>query len=93
MFSGISTLLFRPGINFKKQDNQGIKVIKTRPDIKSKKKGKQGIKMMKTEPDHIDNDGLTTLRLQKLSATVRDYMYLILTNQTSTRGPIVDHEA
>ena len=36
---------------------------------------------------------LTTLGLQKLSETVRDYAYLILTSQTSTRGPIVDHEA
>ena len=33
------------------------------------------------------------LGLQKLSETVRDHMYLILTSQTSTRGPIVDHEA
>ena len=39
------------------------------------------------------SDGLTTLGLQKLSETVRDYAYLILTSQTSTRGPIVDHEA
>ena len=39
------------------------------------------------------SDGLTTLGLQKLSETVRDYAYLILTNQTSTRGPIVGHEA
>ena len=31
--------------------------------------------------------------LQKLSETVRDYAYLILTSQTSTRGPIVGHEA
>ena len=37
--------------------------------------------------------GLTTLGLQKLSETVRDYAYLILTSQTSTRGPIVGHEA
>ena len=37
--------------------------------------------------------GLTTLGLQKLSETVRDYVYLILTSQTSTRGPIVGHEA
>ena len=34
-------------------------------------------------------DGLATLGLQKLSETVRDYMSLILTSQTSTRGPIV----
>ena len=37
--------------------------------------------------------GLTTLGLQKLSETVRDYTYLILTSQTSMRGPIVGHEA
>ena len=39
------------------------------------------------------SDGLITLGLQKLSETVRDYMYLILTSQTSTSGPIVGHEA
>ena len=39
------------------------------------------------------SDGLTKLGLQKLSETVRDYAYLILTSQTSTRGPIVGHEA
>ena len=39
------------------------------------------------------SDGLTTLGLQKLSESVRDYTYLILTSQTSTRGPIVGHEA
>ena len=39
------------------------------------------------------SDGLTTLGLQKLSETVRDYAYLILTSQTSTIGPIVGHEA
>ena len=38
-------------------------------------------------------DGLTTLGLQTLSETVRDYAYLILMSQTSTRGPIVGHEA
>ena len=38
-------------------------------------------------------DGLTTLGLQKLSESVRDYAYLILTSQTSTRGQIVGHEA
>ena len=38
-------------------------------------------------------DGLTTLDLKKLSESVRDYAYLILTSQTSTRGPIVGHEA
>ena len=36
---------------------------------------------------------LTTLGIQKLSESVRDYAYLILTSQTSTRGPIVGHEA
>ena len=35
---------------------------------------------------------LTTLGLQKLSQSVKDYAYLILTSQTSTRGQIVDHE-
>ena len=39
------------------------------------------------------SDGLTTLGLQKLSETVRDYTHLILTSQTSTRGPVIDHEA
>ena len=39
------------------------------------------------------SDGLIMLGLQKLSQTVRDYAYLILTSQTSTRGPIVGHEA
>ena len=39
------------------------------------------------------SDGLTTLGLQNLSETVRDYTYLILTSQTSTRGPIIGHEA
>ena len=39
------------------------------------------------------SDGLTTLGLQKLSKSVRDYAYLILTSQTSTRGQIVGHEA
>ena len=39
------------------------------------------------------SDGLTMLGLQKLSETVRDYTYLILTSQASTRGPIVGHEA
>ena len=39
------------------------------------------------------SDGLTALGLQKLSESVRDYAYLILTSQTSTRGPIVGHEA
>ena len=39
------------------------------------------------------SDGLTVLGLQKLSESVRDYAYLISTSQTSTRGPIVGHEA
>ena len=39
------------------------------------------------------SDGLTTLGLQKVSETVRDYAYLILTSQTSTRGQIIGHEA
>ena len=39
------------------------------------------------------SDGLTTLGIQKLSESVRDYAYLILTSQTSTRGPIVGNEA
>ena len=39
------------------------------------------------------SDGLTKVRLEKLSETVRDYAYLILTSQTSTRGPIVGHTA
>ena len=39
------------------------------------------------------SDGLTTLGLQKISESVRDYAYFILTSQTSTRGPIVGHEA
>ena len=36
------------------------------------------------------SDGLTTLGLQKISESVRDYAYLILTSQTSTRGPNLD---
>ena len=39
------------------------------------------------------SDSLTMLGLQKLSESVRDYAYLILTSQTSTRGPIVGYEA
>ena len=39
------------------------------------------------------SDGLTMLGLQKLSESVRDYAYLIFTSQTSTRGPIIGHEA
>ena len=36
--------------------------------------------------------GLTTLGLQKLSESVRDYVYLILTAQTSARAQIIGHE-
>ena len=39
------------------------------------------------------SEGLTMLGLQKLSESVRDYTYLILTSQTSTRGPVIGHEA
>ena len=39
------------------------------------------------------SDGLTTLGLQKISESVRDYAYLILTSQTSTRGSIVGIES
>ena len=39
------------------------------------------------------SDGLITLGLQKLSESVRDYAYLILTSQTSTRGQIVGIES
>ena len=39
------------------------------------------------------SEGLTTLGIQKLSESVRDYAYLILTSQTSTRGQIIGHEA
>ena len=39
------------------------------------------------------SDRLTMLGLQKLSETVLDYAYLILTSQTSRRGPIVGHKA
>ena len=38
-------------------------------------------------------NGLTTLGLQKLSESVRDYAYLILTSQTSTRAQIIGHKA
>ena len=37
------------------------------------------------------SDGLTTLGLQKLSETVRDYAYPILMSLTSTRGPVTGH--
>ena len=39
------------------------------------------------------SDGLTMLGLQKLSESVQDYAYLILTSQTSTRGQIVGIES
>ena len=39
------------------------------------------------------SEGLTTLGLQKLSESVRDYAYLILTAQTSARSQIIGHEA
>ena len=39
------------------------------------------------------SDGLTMLGLQKLSESVRDYAYLILMSQTSTRGQIVGIES
>ena len=38
-------------------------------------------------------NGVTTLGLQKLSETVQDYAYLVLTSQTSTRAQIVGQEA
>ena len=39
------------------------------------------------------SNGLTMLDLEKLSESVRDYAYLILTSQTSMRGPIVGIES
>ena len=39
------------------------------------------------------SDGLTTLGLQKISETVRDYTYLILTAQTSARAQIIGIES
>ena len=39
------------------------------------------------------SEGLTTIGLQKLSESVRDYAYLILTAQTSARAQIIGHEA
>ena len=39
------------------------------------------------------SDGLTTPGLQKLSESVRDYAYLILTAQASARAQIIGHEA
>ena len=39
------------------------------------------------------SDGLTTLGLQKISESVRDYAYLVLTAQTSARAQIIGHQA
>ena len=39
-----------------------------------------------------ESEGLTTLHLQKLSESVRNYAYLILTAQTSARAQIIGHE-
>ena len=39
------------------------------------------------------SDGLTKVRLEKLSETVRDYAYLTLTSQTSMRSQIIGHTA
>ena len=39
------------------------------------------------------SDGLTKAGLEKLSESVRDYAYLILTAQTSARAQIIGHEA
>ena len=39
------------------------------------------------------SNGSTKVGLQKLSQMVRDYTYLILTSQTSTRGPVTGHSA
>ena len=39
------------------------------------------------------SNGLTEAGLEKLSESVRDYAYLILTGQTSARSPIIGHEA
>ena len=39
------------------------------------------------------SEGLTTLGIQKLSESVRDYAYLILTAQTTARAQIIGHEA
>ena len=39
------------------------------------------------------SDGLTMLGLQKLSESVGDYVYLILTSQTSTRAQIIGYES
>ena len=39
------------------------------------------------------SNGLTKVGLEKLSESVRDYAYLILTAQTSVRTQIIGHEA
>ena len=39
------------------------------------------------------SDGLTKPSLKKISESVRDHAYLILTSQASTRGPIIGHDA
>ena len=43
--------------------------------------------------DHREIRWSDNTRIQKISETVRDYAYLILTSQTSTRGQIIGHEA
>ena len=59
--------------------------------------GKPGMSYINENPFSISiiekSDGLTMLGLQKLSEAVRDYTYPILMSQTSTRGPIIGHEA
>lgn len=37
------------------------------------------------------SEGLTTIGIEKVSESVRDYAYLILTSQTSTRSSIIGH--
>ena len=39
------------------------------------------------------SEGLPTLGIKKLSETVQDYVYLILTSQTSTRTQIIGYDA
>ena len=39
------------------------------------------------------SDGLTKPGLKKISESMRDHAYLILTSQASTRGPITGHDA
>ena len=39
------------------------------------------------------SEGLIKVGLKKLSESVRDYAYLILTAQTSARAQIIGHEA